>query len=354
MKPRQGTYRIPAAALACALALSLSLPVPAYAQDGEDAIEVRTDYLASEGAPDAPETIERDGEVWRLVSTESVEDADWRPTMASFERTESVECWPEDLEATEAGVADEFEIDEAGAKGAIPRTSLVSEPVYEARTYRAEQTVEVSGLPSNDMAQIEQERSFYMQQSGNTVTLTFAGIEWRVEGTDEFGLPASYGATVLYRGTDTAVVLDRYVVTAVYEGELPVGDDKGMTLIATYAPAPVEDASPSVWPGIVAGAAAAAAALAGGAWWHRSRNVRICEIREGKWVIVATADGKRDAEGAVQIVLPARFDLAKKRYGLVLRGEIASGGEVVVTHLGEEVLRAPASESVALPWKGRE
>ena len=340
--------------LSAALALAVLSPASAFASE---TLSVETPYLESEGVPVPAETIERDGRTWALVGTESVEDPSWQPQMAHFEREESVECWPEDLEATEGGMSASYPIDEQGAKGEIPRVSLTSEPVYTQRTYRAEQTVEISGLASNDMAQIEQERVFTMPESGNSVTLSFAGIEWTVEKTDEFGLPESYGASVLYRGTDTVSVLDRYVVTARYEGELAVGDDKGMVLIATYEPvvllAPAEDEGQDVplWPAVAAGVAAAAAVLAGGAVWLRTRNVRICERRAEKWVIVAATKGARTGDGTVAIELPARFDPARKHYALVLRGEIASGGEVSVSYLGKEILRTPTAEMIELSWQ---
>lgn len=364
MMTRLARKRGAAGALA-ALALAALLAAPAapaaWAAEAQTRTETHT-YMASEGDAQKPEDeIERDGATWRLVRVEEREDAEWAPEEVEFGRSRTVQCAPGELEATKASFAAAWPIDEDGVSGEIPRTGIEASPVYGTVPYQAERVAEVVGLPSNDMVQIAEARTFELE-TGNTVELRRAGVEWRVDAHDERGLPSSYTATVLYRGVDYATVIDHYDVTATYRGTLPSTDDRRIVVEAVYervpepepAPAPAPEPEPEPEPAFpwaaIAAAGAAAAVVAGGAvvYW-RSRNVRVVRMTgEAEGKVVARVRAKAEKGGVLRIVLPARIDPAAAHYALVLRPDVATAPRVDVELMGRTILSRSGAASIDL------
>lgn len=360
-KPKRAARALAAAALAATLAAGGALP--AWAEDAQTRTETHT-YMASEGDQAKPaDTIEKDGATWTLVKVEEREDDEWAPEEVEFSRSQTVQCEPASLEATKASFASTYPIDEEGVAGEIPRTDVEALPAYATVPYQAERTIEVAGLPSNDMVQIDGSRTFTLD-TGNEVELRRAGVEWRVDARDANGLPSSYTATVLYRGVDNAVVVDHYDVTASYYGTLPATDDKRIVVEALYervpdpAPVPEPDPAPAPEPQpepdlswlAVAAAGVVAAIVAGGAVVYlRSRNVHVVRLDDAeKGKVVARVRAKVEKGGVLRIVLPSRIDPASAHYALVLRPDVATAPKVDVELLGATILSVPGAKSIDL------
>lgn len=309
--------------------------------------------MESDGMPNPAQRIEQDGTVWELIETTSAPDPDWKAPSTHLERIETVECEPADLDATLAAYPESMEVEQDGVSGEIPRVSLDSEAVWVQQEYQVDRVYDYAGLPDNDSARLDGERSFLIEETGNAVTLRLAGVQWEPEAVDgATGLPSSWTARALYRGTDVRNVVDRYVVTAVYSGDVSDDSDVLMVQTALYeaVPEPEPELEPAFpWPAVAAGGAAAV--IVGGVlvWW-RSRDVKVVEnAGNGTYKVVTRVRSKTSApKGAREVVVPSRLDLGSKRYLLVLRPDAASAPRFVAVHLGETIYDGPGKQNIDL------
>lgn len=314
-------------------------------------------YPRGEKDPEPPaQRLEINGVRYELVSTESV-DAEADPEISIFTHGYSVQCAPEDLDATLGSVPAEWDISEDGFQGAIPRVSLKSDPHYGVREYQADVVQTYSGLASNDVSQIPLSVAFTLE-TGNTQTLDCAGITWSVEGTDERGLPSSYCAEVVYRGIDQMQVVDYYEITAEYKGSVS-GPKKPLTkVVATYelrVPETIDLSnnvpdvrafSLPIWAMVLGGTAAAAACvlLILPIWRRKQCTIAVQEmgfaplegtpsfneslIRLTKTRVKKSADGclvsvpeQITLDGCSSLVLLFRKSIADGRPARVVRGD---------------------------------
>ncbi len=350
------TKKLAATALSAALVCTL-LPVPAFAattSDSTAATETRTvQWTSLEEQPEFAKTISVSGVEYTLAGTPSIKEIKSETGKVPADHTETIECWPNDLDATIASFSDMWTIDTDEASGSIPKEGVSYTAQEARRSWEVNATQTYTGLPTNDVDQIAAEISYTNPDTGNDLTLALASISWDVTGYDARGRANSYTANCIYRGEDSDVVVDHYVVTATWAGQV---DSKTPVITyeatLTYA-APETETAPAIevetqvqsqpfnWLPVVIGVVAAAAAGSAGIFiWRRIKNVSLCKLESNgeKLVCKARLHAKRGANGRT-LVIPARFDLKKDegQWYLVLSKSIADSNRFTVTWCGSEI-----------------
>ena len=244
--------------------------------------------------------------------------------------------------------------------------------------------------PAATAIQIAAELSFTNPETENDLVLRLASLSWSIDARDANGLPSSYTAHALYRGADTASVLDHYDVTAFYEGDVQATEPV-ITYQATLSyRAPVAEASGGAddsdelsLAAIAAAAAAVAAAAAafGVFFWRRHRDVRVCRVEaaacedvsagqgcdddsdapsgcqqggqgsnaaQETLKVIARVSSKRAKDGSLVVELPPHLDVAAQRYALMLAPHKADGGVLNVVQCGRLVVSTCADRIVYL------
>lgn len=308
-----------AALLAVLLSAWTFAPISAYADETKNTYVRTVAWAADEERPVFDETITVEGKQYKLISTD-IKEAVGEALAVPAEWTEWAQCAPSDLDATLASFPERWHFDQDGKVGDIPLTGTSYVAVEAEQTVEVNRTVTTSGLTSNDASGIPQQVSA-TGPSGNEITLAFAGLTWTVDATDEAGRPTSWTAEALYRGIDSQVVIDHYVVTATYAGEV-VPKDLQAGFVATLTYEAVSTASgvdeDDGIEGVIAAVAAAAAALAciiGVPVWRRSTRARFTHVTaedDGrvKRTIVGTAHVKRTPSGFECDAKDIEFDVA--------------------------------------------
>ena len=365
--------RIAVTVLSCALVYTL-LPVPAFAATTSDsgvATETRTvTWLSTEQQPAHAKTITIAGTEYALTgATEpQVVKEEYGTTEAT--KTQWQECAPGNLQATINSFATSIHIDENGYAGDIPQTGVTYVPTQAERSWEVNASRTYTGLPANDVAQIAREISYTNPDTGSALTLALAGISWQVTATDEAGFPTSYTANCIYRGQDADTITDHYTVTATYAGEVtakePVLTYQATLTYAATAPevAPAIEvetqvqAQPFDWLPLAAGAALAAAVIgAGFLYWHRSREVRICLVKDAQAATtldkknlktVAHVRAKNTQSGEQAIDLPETLNIATTCYALLLPSYRANGSVLNVMQCNKLLLSLKAHKIVPL------
>lgn len=270
------------AVLSAAL-LSTCMLAPASVHAATADTQTRTiTWGADDAKPAFDEKIVVDGRVYTLASVD-IQDGETSSSKVPAEWTEWAECAPGDLDATIASFPEYWHFDQDGREGDIPRTGIGYEAVESEQTVEVNRTVTTSGLASNDASWVPTQISV-TGPSGNEVTLSAAGLSWTVDSEDEAGRPVSWTANALYRGLDTQVVIDHYVVTATYAGNVsPKNAEMGHVATLTYQAVPPQSmpASDDGIGGVIAAALAGAAALAciiGIPIWRRSNRARFTHV----------------------------------------------------------------------------
>ena len=370
---------VSATAFVLAATLLFAMPsAPAYA-DSLPATQTRTvTWLSTDEQPLFPETLSHEEIHYSLVSTE-INEIDARHESVTAQRFATVSCDPSEVDATRSSFAHTVDVDEDGFRGSLPLAYTTSEPVYAQRAWEVNETRVVAGLPSNDAAQIASELLFSNPETQHDLTLRLASLAWTVDTLDATGLPSSYTAHALYRGTDSASVLDSYKVTAWYEGEVhatqpvrtyqatltyqaPIGEEHGSLID--------EDAF-SLAPLVSAAVAVAAAATAFGVFfWRRHRDVRVCRVKQGAHMnrsgdegvqgsdghdasrkmlkVVSRVSSKRSKDGALVVELPPNLDISRGDYALLLDRRKANGARMNVVQCGNYLLSVQAQRIVHL------
>ena len=348
--------------LAVVLFVMLFAAAPAaWATDAPRTITKTHTYMVSAGDKNpAPKEIEEGGSKYKQVSTSEVVDPDYKPDMVTFTRTSTVQCWPENLATTKGSFAAMMDINDDGISGSIPLIGVGEQPVTAQRDYQAEQRSTYTGLATNDVSQIPTTGVFTLPETGNIIALERAGVSWQVETADANGVPTSYQAIALYRGVDTATVLDHYDVTANYAGEIPVATDERRVVTTIYemvvpaAPAPTPASEPEAepafpWAAIVAAGVAAAFAGGGAVLYYRFKNVRLVWVTDGSYKQVAKLHAKKKPQGAgLTLEIPAKYNLATNHYVLILRPDITGAANIAITHLGITSYIAPVTANIDL------
>ena len=356
--------KLAALALSATLACTL-LPASAFADASSAAstattpTETRTiQWTSLEEQPEFAKTISVSGVECTLVGTPSIKEVKREVGKVPADHTETIECWPSDLDKTMSSFPDTWEIDTEEASGNIPQESVTYTAQDALRSWEVNATQTYTSLPTNDVNQIASEISYTNPETGNTLTLALASISWDVTGYDERGRANSYTANCIYRGEDSSVVTDHYVVTASWSGEV---DSK--TPVITYeatltyeAPAPVTtpttepaQQTQTNWiPVAIAAAVVAAGILGGFIYWHRRCDVRVGRMKGDTFRILAKTRSKRQADGSLHINLPSKIDPTQKGTALMLRKDKASGCDLTISQFGKPLCTLKATEFVML------
>ena len=385
--------RVVAVATAAAVAVSLlglSTPSRAEATSAPAVTQTRiVTWLSTDEQPDFAEAFEQDGLTYSLVGTE-IEQLESQFGMVPAQRSVTVPCEPADLDAARNSFAQALDVDQDGYAGSIPLVQVTYAPVYAQRSWEVNELRDFAGLPSNDAIQIAAELSFTNPETENDLVLRLASLSWSIDARDANGLPSSYTAHALYRGADTASVLDHYDVTAFYEGDVQATEPV-ITYQATLSyRAPVAEASGGAddsdelsLAAIAAAAAAVAAAAAafGVFFWRRHRDVRVCRVEaaacedvsagqgcdddsdapsgcqqggqgsnaaQETLKVIARVSSKRAKDGALVVELPPHLDVSTQRYALMLAPHKADGGVLNVVQCGRLVVSTCADRIVYL------
>ena len=385
--------RVVAVATAAAVAVSLlglSTPSRAEATSAPAVTQTRiVTWLSTDEQPGFAEAFEQDGLTYSLVGTE-IEQLESQFGMVPAQRSVTVPCEPADLDAARNSFAQALDVDQDGYAGSIPLVQVTYAPVYAQRSWEVNELRDFAGLPSNDAIQIAAELSFTNPETENDLVLRLASLSWSIDARDANGLPSSYTAHALYRGADTASVLDHYDVTAFYEGDVQATEPV-ITYQATLSyRAPVAEASGGAddsdelsLAAIAAAAAAVAAAAAafGVFFWRRHRDVRVCRVEaaacedvsagqgcdddsdapsgcqqggqgsnaaQETLKVIARVSSKRAKDGSLVVELPPHLDVAAQRYALMLAPHKADGGVLNVVQCGRLVVSTCADRIVYL------
>ena len=385
--------RVVAVATAAVIAASwLGLPTPPRAEATSAPVVTQTrtvTWLSTDEQPEFVEEFDQDELTFSLVGTE-IEQLESQFGTVPAQRSVTVSCEPADLDAACNSFAQALDVDQDGYAGSIPLVQVAAAPVYAQRSWEVNELRDFAGLPSNDAIQIAAELAFSNPETGNDLVLRLASLSWSIDARDANGLPSSYTAHALYRGADTASVLDHYDVTAFYEGDVQATEPViayqatlSYRAPAAEAPGGADDSDELPFAAIAAAAAAVAAAVAafGVFFWRRRRDVRVCRVegsacegvsagqgRDGDFgapngcqqggqgsnaaretlKVIARVSSKRAKDGALVVELPPHLDVSAQRYALMLAPHKADGGVLNVVQCGRLVAATRADSIVCL------
>ena len=122
--------------------------------------------------------------------------------------------------------------------------SLVLTPVEVVLERNVDRIEVITGLPNNDVEDLPESRVFEVSSASSPsgvelAELIRAGISFEVTGRDEYGLPSSYAATIVYRGVETYMGTGYYLAQIEYTQTEVVGDVPLYVIIAVYEPVEV-------------------------------------------------------------------------------------------------------------------
>ena len=208
----------------------------AFTQPPEDAKEeisenITMEYRYFEGQEKSlaiPETITRFGQVYRLIDTSEPVLEDTLPRTRTYTFRIDGGLSKEDLDLIE------------GLEDVITLTPV--EKVFEREV---DKTLVIKGLPTNEVEFLSRSEEFVVAAAGEPglqrkKALERAGISFKIEAYEESGLerslPASYEATIVFRGTETYTEVIYYLAEMTYERTEKVGEINRYVVTATYAP----------------------------------------------------------------------------------------------------------------------
>lgn len=131
----------------------------------------------------------------------------------------------EQAEDARAWFAPHITVDEDGFQGDLPLRDIQLQPVYHSGEAQVDRAVVYEGLPSNDVSLIPETVPFIVGSdqaldASCEKLLQRADIVYGITGSDSYGIPSSYQATVIYRGTESTLSVSSYLASATYEGDL--------------------------------------------------------------------------------------------------------------------------------------
>jgi hypothetical protein len=333
-----------AAAVAVGGAAVASAAEVAIGGNTGDTIEKRYEYEAG-SEPVIEDYLLVDGVRYELDSVTAPVVMENATPSVYFIHEESVIILPERFEQgnLETLFARSFPIEADGYRGTIPLVDLSVREFAVIIEEGVEHEVALNNLPNNDLIQIPMTHDFEVssaegKDSTELVTFKFLGIEW--ERTS-----AGYTATVTYRGLAHDVVVNRYEVTARFEGVVAY-DTNRFAVEASYASpvvvigdfaAPLGMEEGDIVP-VLAVAALTILVLLALAWlslyfllFRRNVKLMASEYAEGAGTCIYKKTVKVQGEEAL-LVIPASIELMDGRfYWLELKPRLAlQQGEMLV------------------------
>lgn len=203
---------------------------------------------SSSERPVVSDTVEIDGVIYHL---EEVSDPVANPSQRVYQ-TYTYSITKEVPVSAAANIASYFPeshaINDGSFVGAIPRVSYSTESVYESWTGQVDKTAVLSGLENNDLNLVPTTMNFSVRSDsseGATTTATLRLLDVRFEQeVDALGRPVGYTAYMTFRGQESWLELDHYVITANYAGEIE-SSVESFSVTATYVYIPEVAASES-------------------------------------------------------------------------------------------------------------
>ena len=244
--------------LALCLLLALSLTTSAFAAEVPESLVVENlngqqrivkTYVLSPGID--PDTLKEppfdyDGFTYTWAYTTKDEQPFLETKMVT--ETVTVETSSKDLSAILAALSPSIPYDKDGFTGelALDHTTLVTEAAgYTTKYGTVSETKVISNLDRNDMSYVPATTV----KDGRTLSL--AGVEWQVTGTDLVGetlSPSSWQAVATYSASTSWQAATGYVTTAEYHGEVVSEGIESVTYTVVYTGAetvPAEGENPS-------------------------------------------------------------------------------------------------------------
>jgi len=175
-----------------------------------------------------PERITRFGQVYRLIDTSKPVLEDTLPRTRTYTYRIDGSLSKEELALIE------------GLEDVITLTPV--EKVFEREV---DKKVVIKGLPTNEVEYLSRSEEFTVATAREPglqrkKTLEMAGVSFKIEAYEESNLarslPASYEATIVYRGTETYTEVIYYLAEMTYEKTEKVGEINQYVVTATYAP----------------------------------------------------------------------------------------------------------------------
>lgn len=348
--------KIASIAVAGMLALGLFPAMGLAAEESGVSVEIRTvRWVSTQDRPDFEETIDVAGVEYALRGEPAVKEIGSEVPKVAADHHEERECAPGDLQSTIDSFPGAWSVESDGYRGEIPLMGTSYEAVFAERSWEVNVSRAYAGLPDNDVASIAASIDYDDPDTGHGLSLRLAGISWTVDSADANGMPTSYSAECIYRGVDSDVVVDHYVVTATYAGEVSAKEPvKTYEATLTYegpgseASAPAENKGIDWLPIVVSAAAVAAAGGAGAFFWRRRRNVKLCKMNEEKNALdykagMLAVSGKKGYE----VDIPATCDIEEGAWVLVLDKSLV-GDRLKATWCGQIVYDGPTNERIEL------
>ncbi|MDR2156216.1 MAG: Cys-Gln thioester bond-forming surface protein [Clostridiales Family XIII bacterium] len=197
-------------------------------------------YTSLDAAPPVPPPeIEKDGKILKLRSVTSPIQVPYKPDARTYEDRFDAQLAPETYEtAGKEAFPKVRRVDDGLYVGDIPLTEYHAEEVYVSKETERDEVVTMAALASNEADAIPQFRAFTVRDDADADARSVAvyeraGVRFDVESRDALGLPVSYAATVVYRGAERYLELDRHNAYLTYRDEIPAGVT-GRKITATY------------------------------------------------------------------------------------------------------------------------
>jgi len=232
----QGASRLLVSVLVFAVSMLLVEGQLFAAEDDEVTNNLTIEYHYLEGEEDQvdiPETIIQFGREYRLLEVTDPVLEDTLPDTRTYSYRIDGTLSPADLELIE------------GIDG------IVLTPVDVVVERDVDKSEVVEGLPNNDVDYLPISKEFEIASANtpNMVTLDEldrAAVTYTITGYDEYGLPSSYSAQIVYRGIETFMEVGYYMADTIYTRDVTLGETPLYVILATYEPVEVEEELPEM------------------------------------------------------------------------------------------------------------
>jgi len=236
-------------ALLCGFVCSVLICAPAFGatvsdQTSTDGVLTRTwDYRSSEGIPEIPDSIEQGGQT---LYVQSKTDPKGSANGVEYKSFSYAEMRPIPLTTYNNGAVAirkvfpaAHHIDETPYSGDILLKGVATKAILESVDRKVDKTLAIEDLPSNEVEGLPTTHAFTVSSDsavGATTTkvLDRAGVEFKITGTDQYGIPNKYTAILTFRGLERYLTTSYYEATATYSGQVPNRDTE-MVISAVYA-----------------------------------------------------------------------------------------------------------------------
>ncbi|MDR1779028.1 MAG: Cys-Gln thioester bond-forming surface protein [Clostridiales Family XIII bacterium] len=217
-----------------------------------------------------PKALAADGLRYTLISGSDVtDDGGARHATCEYMTQKILTAAEWDADGGKSAFPASLSVQDGGFSGSLVRGRIEGAAQYASIEEKVDKTEVISGLSSNEVDGLPEEKTFTVRSDSapgatQEVTLRRAGIQLTPTAFDEDGLASEWEAVIVYRGLETYLEPDSYIVCAFYDGEAvcPANPREPASRTAAAAPVVKTAAKPAPAP---------AKEVAGG---HRELNFR--------------------------------------------------------------------------------